>query len=74
MWMLLLSAAVGDCLIPTEQGTALSFIGQNWCKGKAKAKPVSSSLSIERRSTAFASSHHHIQREQVMYYLHLGGE
>lgn len=72
---MLLSAAVGDCLIlrPTEQGTTVSFIGQNWGKLKAKTKPISSSLS-KPRSTAFAPSYHCVQCEWVMYSFYLGSE
>lgn len=31
-------------LCPTEQGTTVSFVGQNWGKGKAKTEPIGSSL------------------------------
>lgn len=70
----LLCAAVGEffVLCPTEQGTTVCFMGQNWCRGKSKIKPVSSSLSIKHRSTAFVPSHHCMQCGWVVYYLYLG--
>lgn len=73
---MLLSAALGDCLVlcPIEQGTTVNFVGQNRGKGKTKTKPGSSSLSIKHRNTAFAPSHHCVQCEWVMFSLHLGGE
>lgn len=72
----LFSATVGDCLVlcPTEQGTTVSFVGQNREKEKQRPSPFSASLTVKHRSTAFAPSHHCVQRERVMYSLYLGGE